>query len=282
MSTVIIESTENPEGKDVDREIPSVLEHMEAFAQKIAGKRLAVFLDYDGTLTPIVDRPELATLSEGMRETIKRLGEYCPIAIVSGRDRSDVQELVGLDTVVYAGSHGFDIIGPRNLHLQHKEGRKSWPALRAAGIELDRKLCTITGVKVEHKAFGIAIHVRLVEKPLVPKVRRIVETVAKHHPELRITGGKKIFELRPAVDWDKGQAVVWLLESLALGEDTVPIYIGDDETDEDAFRAVKMRGIGILVAQASQSTEARYGLRDPDEVKGFLTALIAVMQKRET
>jgi alpha,alpha-trehalase len=109
-----------------------------------------------------------------------------------------------------------------------------------------------------------------------------VETVAKHHPELRITGGKKIFELRPAVDWDKGQAVVWLLESLALGEDTVPIYIGDDETDEDAFRAVKMRGIGILVAQASQSTEARYGLRDPDEVKGFLTALIAVMQKRET
>jgi alpha,alpha-trehalase len=278
---VIIEWTENPEGKDVDREIPSVLEHMEAFVQEIEGKRLAVFLDYDGTLTPIVDRPELATLSEGMRETIKHLGEYCPIAIVSGRDRSDVQELVGLDTVVYAGSHGFDIIGPDNLHLQHKEGRKSWPALRAAANELDRKLCDITGVKVERKEFGVAVHFRLVNDSLVPKVKRIVETVANQHPELRITGGKKVFELRPAIDWDKGKAVAWLLEALALGEDTVPIYIGDDETDEDAFHALKMRGIGILVAQASQSTEARYGLRDPDEVKGFLTALIAVMQKRE-
>lgn len=280
-TAVTIESTENLEGEDRVRKIPSALEHMEDIAQKIQGKRLAVFLDYDGTLTPIVDRPELAILSEKMRETIQHLTQQCPVAIVSGRDRSDVQKLVHLNTVVYAGSHGFDISGPENLFLRHEEGCKSWPALRAAGNELDQQLRALNGLKVEHKTFAVAVHFRLVEASLVPKIRKIVEKVAEQYPELRITGGKKIFELRPAIDWGKGKAVEWLLGSLALGEGTVPIYIGDDETDEDAFHVLKMRGIGILVTQVSRSTEAQYGLKDPEEVKRFLTALIADLQTRD-
>jgi alpha,alpha-trehalase len=281
LETVSLESTEHSNRREVNSEIPSALEHVEELIQQKNGRRMAVFLDYDGTLTPIVDRPEAAVLSEKMRETIDGLARHCSVAIVSGRDRADVQELVGLNTVVYAGSHGFDIEGTENLHLQHEEGRKSQPALRAAADALEEQLSPIAGVRIERKAFAVAIHFRLVKESRVPDIKQMVEAVAKQHPELRITGGKKIFELRPDLDWDKGKAVLWLLQALHLEHNTLPLYIGDDETDEDAFVALKERGIGILVSDNLQRTEARYGLCDPQEVQMFLARVLATWQRRD-
>ncbi|MBA3967126.1 MAG: trehalose-phosphatase, partial [Nitrospirales bacterium] len=279
--TVTVESKAKSEGADVSPENLSALEHMEELAQKFEGNRLAFFLDYDGTLTPIVDQPEAAILSDDMRETIDRLARYSPVAIVSGRDRADVRKLVQLDTVVYAGSHGFDIAGPNNLHLEHEEGRKSQPALRAAGDELHQRLRDIAGIRIERKAFAVAVHFRLVEDSSVPDIKQMVENVAGQYPDLRITGGKKIFELRPDIDWDKGKAVLWLLEALQLDNKTLPIYIGDDETDEDAFTALQERGIGILVSHDPKETEAQYSLRDLDEVQKFLSLLIENVQGRK-
>ncbi len=245
---------------------------------QVRAKRLAVFLDYDGTLTPIVDQPKSATLSREMRAIITQLARQCPVTIVSGRDRMDVQKLVQVDTVVYAGCHGFDIRGPGNLRWSHGEGRTCWPVLRAAEKKLRQAFSGITSVHVERKAFMVAVHMRFVEASLMPEVRQIVEMVAKVHPRLRMTGGKHIMELRPAVDWDKGKAVGWVLKALHLGKDTVPIYIGDDETDEDAFTAVQDCGLGVRVAQTPTVTAARYTLQDPDEVKEFLIGLIDMMQ----
>ncbi len=104
------------------RDLPSALTDAEALNERLAGRHPAVFLDYDGTLTPIVDRPEDAIISESMREAVRALARRCTVCVVSGRDRPVVQELMGVDDLVVAGSHGFDIWSPEEGTLQHEGG----------------------------------------------------------------------------------------------------------------------------------------------------------------
>ncbi len=256
----------------------SALDGFDEIVERLRGKRPAVFLDYDGTLTPIVARPDLAVLSAGMRGTIERLTRRCAVAVVSGRDRRDVARLVGLGSIFYAGSHGFDIAGPDGRERDYEDAARFRPALRQAEDELRGALAGIDGVLVEGKKFAIAVHFRLVADSDLAQVERAVDAAAARHPELRRTGGKKIFELRPDLDWDKGKAVLWMLDALGLdAPDVVPLYLGDDATDEDAFTALRDRGIGILVAEAPPETAARYLLRDPAEVKVFLDRLVETL-----
>jgi trehalose 6-phosphate phosphatase len=181
---------------------------------------------------------------------------------------------VDIDAIVYAGSHGFDIAGPHGLRRQ--VATEFLPNLDMAEKELHEALDGIPGARVERKHFSIAAHYRNVKENGVPAVERAFGAVAARHPELRRIDGKKVYELLPAIDWNKGKAVVWLLEMLGLERGNVrPIYIGDDNTDEDAFRALEQSGIGILVSEQSQSTAARYSVKDPFEVERFLRALTA-------
>ena len=252
--------------------IPSALEHV----QEIAGGtgRAAVFLDYDGTLTPIVSQPENAWLSDSMRQTLRELAARAPVAILSGRDLDDVRRRVDLDGIIYAGSHGFDIAGPHGLRRQM--ATEFLPNLDITEKELHKALDGIPSARVERKHFSIAAHYRNVKENDVPAVERAFDAVAVRHPELRRIDGKKVYELLPDIAWDKGKAVVWLLETLGLDRGNIrSIYIGDDRTDEDAFRVLEQRGIGILVSEQSQPTAARYSLRDPAEVERFLRALTA-------
>lgn len=261
--------------------IPSALDSLADLARRIGNKRFAVFLDYDGTLTPIVARPELAVLSDAMRATVGDLAARCPVAVISGRDRANVAELVRLDSVYYAGSHGFDISGPDGCRMQHDGGVAAAPALRAAEEHLRSRLASVDGAAVEGKAFAIAVHYRLVDERQVPHVAAVVDSVAADYPGLRVTGGKKILELRPRIEWDKGRAVLWLLRALNLDlAEVVPIYIGDDETDEDAFEALANCGIGILVRDGPRETAARYALAHPDDVGRFLQALRSLIDRR--
>ncbi|MEW6681459.1 MAG: trehalose-phosphatase [Nitrospirota bacterium] len=261
--------------------IPSALDRLADLARRSEGKRIAVFLDYDGTLTPIVARPDLAVLSDAMRATVADLAARCPVAVISGRDRANVAELVRLESVYYAGSHGFDISGPDGCRMQHEGGVAAAPALRAAEEQLRSQLAGVDGAAVEGKAFAIAVHYRLVDGRQVPLVAEVVNSVAAGYPGLRVTGGKKIFELRPRLKWDKGRAVLWLLRALKLDlADVVPIYIGDDETDEDAFEALAECGIGILVRDGPRETTARYALDDPEDVRRFLEGLRSVIERR--
>jgi trehalose 6-phosphate phosphatase len=256
----------------------SALEHIE----EIAGHsdRLAVFLDYDGTLTPIVSHPQDAWLTDSMRETLRKLAGWVPVAILSGRDLDDVRGRVHVDGIVYAGSHGFDIAGAGGSRRQL--GAAYLSVLGTAETELREALDEIPGAQLERKQFSVAAHYRNVNENDASRVALAVDAIAARHHDLRRIDGKKVYELLPRIEWDKGKAVLWLLEALGLERENVrPIYIGDDNTDEDAFRALKERGVGILVSDESQPTSATYSLKNPSEVERFLRTLAATLRPRE-
>lgn len=260
----------------------AALEHLDEIAALAHGRKLAVFLDFDGTLAPIVDRPELAGIDPSMRSAVERLARLCTVAVVSGRNVDDVRKRAGITGIYYAGSHGFDIAGPGGLHQQHAKGVEALPALDAAERELRSAVATIGGALVERKRFSIATHYRLVAENDWPAVENAVDQALRRHPGLRKRHGKRVFELQPDIDWDKGAAVDWLLQKLDLDTpDVLPTYIGDDVTDEDALRAVAGRGLGIVVLDEPRATAARYRLRDPDEVRVFLEALADICERRQ-
>lgn len=263
-------------------DLPRALARFEELAAALAGRRPVVFLDYDGTLTPIVERPEAATLAAPMRRVLERLSERLPVVVVSGRGREDVAARVGLSGITYAGGHGFDLAAAEGGSEGPPELGAGWqarPAVAAAARELEAALADLPGAQVEPKGFTVAVHFRRVAPERVGEVEAAVDRVLAAHPALVKGHGKKVFELRPAVAWDKGRAVLWLLEALDLGgPDALPLYLGDDATDEDAFRALAARpggGIGIVVAEAPRPTAARYRLADPEEVRELLARLAA-------
>jgi alpha,alpha-trehalase len=252
-------------------------------ARRLRGRQPAVFLDYDGTLTPIVDRPERAVLDDAMRAAVRRLAAACPVAVVSGRDLEDVRKRVALADIHYAGSHGFDIAGPDDLRHAHPAGLEALPRLDAAERRLREALQAVAGSLVDRKRFSIAVHFRRVADDEVAQVEQAVDAELERAPGLRKGHGKKVFELRPDVDWDKGSAVRWLLETLGLArDDVVPIYLGDDVTDEDAFRelAGHDHGIGIAVMDSPRETAATFRLPDPDGVRAFLEMLAGLLEER--
>ena len=260
-------------------ELPSALEAMEEILENVVTEKPAVFLDYDGTLTPIVSRPEDAFLSESMRETLKGLAEHCTVAVISGRDLPDVRKLVGLGNIFYGGSHGFEIACPDGKKMEIPEGTSYLPVLDKAQSALERRLSGIHGAVVERKKFSIAAHYRNVERGKEKAVEDAVDRVLSDHPVLRKSGGKKIYELQPDMDWNKGKALQWLMETLKIwGTDVLSLYIGDDVTDEDAFRALRGRGIGIIVRDEPRSTAAQYALEDPEEVRRFLDRLTGMLK----
>ena len=260
--------------------LPSALERMEEISIEVRRKEPAVFLDYDGTLTPIVERPEDAVLSNEARDLVAGLARRCAVAVISGRDLTDVRERVGLEGIYYAGSHGFDIAGPEGIRLESQQGEAFLPALDRAEKELLDRLSDIEGAQVERKRFSIAVHYRRVREPQERIVEKAVDEVGDLHPDLRKSGGKKVYELQPRIDWHKGKALLRLLERMNPDRpDAFPIYIGDDETDENAFKAVGERGIGIVVEERSRPTAAHYILKNPDEVLRFLKELTMVLKK---
>jgi alpha,alpha-trehalase len=189
--------------------------------------------------------------------------------------------MVGLETIHYAGSHGYDISGPE---VVAQRGTEYLPDLEQAQHELELELEEIPGAWVERKKFAVAIHFRQADEARVDEVRSAVERAHARRPDqLEKSSGKKIFELRPAMDWNKGRALSWLMEELGIsGRGTVPLYLGDDTTDEDAFREIRDSGVGIVVGEHHGSTAARYRLRDPDEVRRFLLRLAEAVEGGRT
>jgi trehalose-phosphatase len=257
---------------------PSGLARIDEIFDRLGDRRLALFLDYDGTLTPIVRRPEEATLTPRMREMLRRLADRVFVAIVSGRDLEDVRRMVGLEDLHYAGSHGYDVAGPDGLRMEQEGARDFLPDLDSVQRRLEADLADVAGAWVERKRFAIAVHFREAAIGDEERVERIVDEARTEHPRLRKKGGKKIFELQPDVPWDKGAAVRWLLERLDLaGPEVLPVYIGDDVTDEDAFRVLEKTGIGVRVGPSHEPTRAHYTLRDTAELETFFDHLLRRM-----
>jgi trehalose-phosphatase len=276
---------ETTSARRVNKQPDDALEAVDEIVERVGPKTLAVFLDYDGTLTPIVEDPAAATLSESMRRAVAGLAEQTPVAVVSGRDLGDVRERVGLEDIAYAGSHGFDILAPDSTgsgaDSTLDKGEAFLPALDRADDELRRRLRNIDGARIERKRYSLAVHYRQVADKDVPSVEKQVDGVLAGIDELRKTHGKKVFDLQPKIDWDKGRAVEWLLEELDLdGPDVAPMYIGDDVTDEDAFRVLAGRGVTVSVQDEPKSTAAAYRLDSPAEVQRFLDSLAGHLRGR--
>jgi len=267
--------------KSVSSTIPSALEKKYEIQNMVETHKPVFFLDYDGTLTPIVSRPEDAVLSTEMRNVLRELAQLCTVAIVSGRDRADVESLVDLKELIYAGSHGFDITGPNDMHMEQPEGQAALPALNEAEQELEEALQDIAGSQVERKRFAIAVHYRNVPEDQQEKVISIAEQILANHPPLKKSSGKMIVELQPDIDWDKGRALVWLLDKLNLDTpDILPFYIGDDLTDENAFRELVEDGVGILVGEHGEKTYATYSLQDVEETRVLLEQLTEMLESK--
>jgi len=240
-----------------------------------SGKKNILFLDYDGTLTPIVERPDLAVLSSDMKNTLKRLSSRYTVAIVSGRLREDVQKLVGIDGIFYAGSHGFDIKGP-SFALIQKDAEFVIPLISNIAEHVRNELGKIEGVIIENKEFSLAVHYRLLkDDKYLNDIRNYLNNIIDNNHSLRLMSGKKVFEIMPRIDWNKGKAICWIMQALGFGFDDVNvIYIGDDTTDEDAFRIIRTRGVSILVSGKPKRSAADFRVSSPYEVKKIFDYLL--------
>jgi len=255
----------------------SALALRDILRDRLAGRRLAVFLDYDGTLTPIVDRPELAVLPDATRRVLEALAKAHPVYVISGRDRDDVRELVGVEDVQFVGSHGFHMLD-KLPGIDQETLDEAVPQLQAAADELEQWLDYIDGVLIERKKFSFALHYRLVDQHDLRQIKAAAEDVLERYSALTSKKGKKVIEFVPDIPWDKGRCLQALLEQVreqSGGVDVYPIYLGDDVTDEDAFGVLADgEGTGILVAREAQSSAAEFRLPDTDAVADFLQGLV--------
>lgn len=246
-------------------------------------RHILLLADYDGTLTPIVDRPELANLSEDTRQLLQALARYrhFTLGIISGRALAELKNKIGINGVIYAGNHGLEMEGP-GVSFTNPSAEEARPVIRTMYQLLSEALRTIRGVIVEDKGLTLSVHYRLVEKNKTKEVKDIFDRIvggAQVLGKIKITSGKKVYEVRPAVAWDKGKAIKLLMKRYGKGgrnSGLLPIYLGDDFTDEDVFKVMARygNGISVFVGDESRDTAARYFLKSPMEVERFLGLLL--------
>ncbi|CAA7047904.1 unnamed protein product [Microthlaspi erraticum] len=262
---------------------PSALDMFDKIISDAEGKQIVMFLDYDGTLSLITEDHDKAYITDEMREVVNEVAIYFKTAIISGRSTDKVQNFVKLPGIHYAGSHGMDIKGPTNIDQTNQEvmfqpASDFLPMIDEVVDILKEKTKSFHGATVEHNKFCLSVHFRRVDEQGWAALAEQVKSVLIDYPKLRLTQGRKVLELRPSIKWDKGKALEFLLNSLDIAEskDALPIYIGDDRTDEDAFKVLRERGqgLGIVVSKTERETNASYSLQDPSQVEEFLKRLV--------
>lgn len=239
-----------------------------------ANATLFLLLDFDGTLTPIVERPEDADIALETRKLLEKLAEKptCKLGIVSGRRLDDVRSRVGLEGIYYAGNHGLEMVGP-GLNYRHQEAERLVDAIHSIAKKLQEDLNSIEGVIVEYKVLTLSVHYRLTPLEKIGVVEEKVFKEVSRWQKIEVSKGKKVLEVKPQVNWNKGKVAEFLIREVA--PESLPIYIGDDKTDEDAFLQLK-DGITVLVAETPTQTNAKYYLRNPKEVQDFIERLTSL------
>ena len=245
-----------------------------------AADRILLLSDFDGTLSPIVGRPEEAVLPPGTRKELEALATRpkVGVAVVSGRALADIKNRVGIPGITYAGNHGIEIEGPY-LRFVYPPAEAARPAIREVYIRLNEIMAGFEGAFVEDKGITLSVHYRLLRDDLVDGLKRACDEavrVPRSEGKIRITEGKKVYEVRPGVLWDKEDAIVLLMSGWTPSGRgrSLAIFLGDDLTDEGGFKAVNAHGgISVFVGESDRSTAARYVLRSPEEVEEFLRRL---------
>jgi trehalose-phosphatase len=234
-------------------------------------RNLFLFVDYDGTLTPIVSRPELALCPSEVKRHLGKLRDLpgVSLAIISGRSIEDVREKVGVSGITYVGNHGLEIENPAGRHKKILvPARKR--ELKRITQNLQNSMKEIPGILFEEKGPILSVHYRNVPQKFFDPIPQVLKKeLQQWKGRWKMASGKMVFEIRPDIDFHKGEAVREILKpfrSLRL----LPIYLGDDQTDEDAFRVLKGQGVSVFIGPSGFSSEADFFLRNPDEVQEFL------------
>ncbi|MDS0475155.1 trehalose-phosphatase [Natrinema sp. 1APR25-10V2] len=257
--------TESPP-EPLEERLPAVRATLESAAG------LLVCLDFDGTLAPIVEEPDAAAPTDRNREAVAALTRTPGVttAVVSGRALTDVRERIDGPTI-YAGNHGLELARNGAIAV-HPVARKRAVRVERLCSILETALASVPNARVENKRLTGTVHFRAVPPAAEPIVRRITRTVVDRFggDGLELSTGKRILEFGPDFPWGKGNAV----ELIAADEpsETAVVYIGDDVTDESAFRAVEPDGIGIRVGSDDPSA-ASYRVDSPADVASFLSWL---------
>lgn len=246
-------------------------EDKEVLALRIKeASHIILFTDYDGTLTPIVSTLDEALLPPRMRAILKELSSSpsFSLAIISGRPLNKLKELINIDNIYYAGNHGLEIEG-MGLNWVHPGAVVRQPLIQKLSQDFTVKLKGVKGLIIENKGLTFSIHFRLVEEGEIAKIEETLkEMLPPWQGEVKLRLGEKVYEVRPNIDWDKGKTVSFLRERLSKGDSEL-IYLGDDLTDEDAFRAISGTGIGIYIGDENPQSIAPYFLPSPEDVEGF-------------
>jgi trehalose-phosphatase len=230
-----------------------------------------LFLDFDGTLVPIQNDPTKCVLSpkiKGQLEAITLSGKAC-IAILSGRTVTDIRDRVNIQDVYYGGNHGIEVSGPR-VNYTHPDALSGKHIIDKVCREVEKEVGHIGGAFIEKKKFGFTLHYRMAHKEDKALIQRAFHRITAENSDAQsvtVMRGKKVLELAPNVSWDKGIAALFILQELK--RNYLPIYVGDDATDETAFEALKEEGLTVRIGK-SKKTAAKYYLKGQWEVSRFL------------
>ncbi len=260
----------------------NLFEAWDPFTRQVAAAKHALILsDYDGTLTRIVQRPDQATLPEEARASLAVLAKapFFSVGVISGRELADIKAAIGLQGIYYAGNHGLEVEGP-GLSYIDPAALKNRPVLQQIVSDLQAQLGDIPGVIVEDKGLSLSVHYRMVvhyqQQRITYTIKRIC-TPFMRQGKVKLSPGKKVWNIMPDVDWNKGQAVAKIFEHVSTKhakDRLLPIYMGDDVTDEDALRTTKgLGGWSVFVGQPESCSTAEYFLPSSQEVIEFLSRL---------
>ena len=262
--------------------MPHLLNVWPSVSRRLASASSVLLLfDYDGTLTPIVARPEIATLSEETRRSLTTLAgmDKFVVGVVSGRDLSDLEALVAIPGLVYAGNHGLEISGA-GMDFIHQDAPSFEATLVEIAKSLERGLAGVPGILVDNKRLTITVHFRSTPDSYASQVDSMVVATAAPYVDagtMKITRGKKVVEVRPNLDWGKGQAIEKIREDCR--DNPYPVFFGDDQTAEDGFTVVQdAGGLAVFIGPPRQNTKALHQLESPAEVQQTLELLTCLDQ----
>lgn len=243
---------------------------------------VVLFLDYDGTLTPLRPTPQEAIPSPRAVELLQKLHKlpHMHIVLLTGRGMQDIRSLFSYRPHVLAANHGFEIFW-KEKHWIHSQAKIFAEKRKTLLRHLYRALKVYEGVTLEDKVFSLTIHYRNAPSSKIPEIKKIVKALLETHGNnARLTKGKKVLELRPQAEWGKGHALKKALTFLRLRLKPLLVAIGDDKTDEAMFEQLESTNITICVGR-KQRTGARLYVRNVEEVLKFLERVLSVrLQER--
>jgi len=240
-----------------------------------------LLLDFDGVLSAIAKTPDEAFISNENIELVKKCVELFPVAVITGRTLEDIKKKMDIKDLFYIASHGLEWEEEGKYHVKPIP-KETIAAINSAKERIRPLVSRYPGMILEDKSFMFALHYRIMKPELIDafikEATSILEPIVEQN-NLRLDHNMKTFELRPDINWDKGDSAIFAEKyfNKKVGGKFIPIYIGDSLTDEDAFKAIREHGITIRIGENKESA-AEWYMEDQREVALFLKWLLSFRQ----